>query len=212
MTQSKIFETSNKETIEAIFDAKPASEILDEVRSHSVNGYFLHDGNLSVTGPLELRDKGYLGMMVVVNGNLDVTGLLRDSDDNPTPYFVVLGDVHAGDMRTHDMFFVTGDLKVDRTLYGDSGSNRSLFLGGDLKAEVIVMHGHSYEHCGGGKVRCKVRGSSLMEAADAKNEGFNYGSDTLKKVLDEELFTDGELDADLLCERMVNGKSALRIK
>ena len=161
---------------------------------------FVHRGDyLAAKFALDYADYG--GSLVIVDGNVNVE---KFWDSWVT--VVVLGDLHAGYMSASEYCFVEGDCVISRGLYGDSGSNKSLFVSGKLGANVVVMHGHSLEV--DGAIDCPV----VIDAAErTPPRGFTHGFETMSDVLDATLLDeDGDLDVEQLEERMSTGGSVLR--
>lgn len=80
--------------------------------------------------------------LVIVNGNLDVTGNLSDCNGVDSSLLIVLGNVKCKNLITLSAIHITGDLHVDLTLLGDSLNDYACNIGGNLQARTIIEGGH----------------------------------------------------------------------
>ena len=133
-----------------------ANEMLAQSKGYKLSGAWVMPTSWKVDGDLLLDRKKYGGGLVILDGDLDVSGLFEDTgeDSSGTTFIGVMGSLRAGDVWTGDFLFVQKDLLVKRTLYGNSGGNHTLFVDGRIEADAIVMDGHSFE-CE--RVRARLR-------------------------------------------------------
>jgi len=80
--------------------------------------------------------------VVIVNGNLKVTGIISDCEGVDSSLLIVLGNVTCKNLISLSAIFVTGDLKVAHTLLGDSLNDYSCLVGGNLEVRTIIEGGH----------------------------------------------------------------------
>src|SRR5690349_5739227 len=64
-------------------------------------------------GDVELPELKVGTAVVIVNGNLNVTGNISDCDDEDCTLLIVLGNVKCKNLLTYSAMFITGDLHVD---------------------------------------------------------------------------------------------------
>jgi hypothetical protein len=83
--------------------------------------------------------------VVIVNGNLNVTGIISDCDCQDSSLLIVLGNVTCKNLITLSAMFITGDLKVAHTLLADSANDFVCKIGGNLDARTILERGHWIE-------------------------------------------------------------------
>ncbi|MGW6913125.1 hypothetical protein ACWGB8_04780 [Kitasatospora sp. NPDC054939] len=100
--------------------------------------YDVHAGDLAIVGHFDLDAAEPDGTGWIVDGNLDVTGAVLNTDDG-CPALVVLGDLRAaavyleGDAK----LIVRGDVHVDA--FVGSMTDKLVMLHGDLHARVTVL-------------------------------------------------------------------------
>lgn len=87
--------------------------------------------------------------IVLVCGDLRVSGLLEGAPAAHGTLLVVIGNVDAGDVIFHGPMIVTGDMRVRRTAYFESCGDFGLYVGGALTASVLVEHEHGITVAGG---------------------------------------------------------------
>ena len=80
--------------------------------------------------------------VVIVNGNLNVTGIISDCNSVDSSLLIVLGNVTCKNLITLSAIYITGDLKVAHTLLGDSLNDYECKIGGNLEARTIIEGGH----------------------------------------------------------------------
>ncbi|MFJ5921439.1 hypothetical protein ACIQF6_02405 [Kitasatospora sp. NPDC092948] len=101
-------------------------------------GYDVHAGSLSVTGPLDLDATDPYGTGFVVDGDLEVTGTILNVDDG-CPALVVLGDLTAGAIHLEGdaKLLVRGTVRVGA--FVGHMTDKLVMIGGDLHAGVTVL-------------------------------------------------------------------------
>jgi hypothetical protein len=102
----------------------------------------LYEGNTELPALLVGKD------IIIVNGNLTVTGNIEDCQGVDTSLLIVLGDVTCKNLITLSGIFITGNLHVEHTILGDSLCDHPLKVEGDLKATTILNGGHFFESLG----------------------------------------------------------------
>ncbi|NVJ23980.1 MULTISPECIES: leucine-rich repeat domain-containing protein [Myxococcus] len=99
-------------------------------------GVLFHEGDLEadtlVVGPRPL----------VVSGSLRLKGLLEDGHAADHTLLVVLGDLEVENVVTLSAMFIAGDVRIRGLLFGDSLGDDVFWVGGGLKARVLVEEHH----------------------------------------------------------------------
>ncbi|MEZ4361592.1 MAG: hypothetical protein R3B48_15500 [Kofleriaceae bacterium] len=104
----------------------------------------LHEGDLSLDA-LHLTAES---PSLFVEGNVQIRGLLQQ--DFRAGFLVVFGDLEAGDIATTAQIFVTGNLTVRGTLYGNCTNYMTSVLG-HTRAKVLVSAKEHYFCLYGGR-------------------------------------------------------------
>ncbi|NVB38754.1 hypothetical protein G6O69_13015 [Pseudenhygromyxa sp. WMMC2535] len=128
---------------------------------------------------------------VLVDGNLDVRGVLSDCADRQFTLLVVLGDLTARDMLSCGSVAVDGSVHVERLIYVNSLFDCSFVVYGDLSADGFVEEG-SHSWVGGNIDTRQIVQCALHQGrGDAKQE-YEDGSEVeASEVLLPE-FLDGD--------------------
>lgn len=102
----------------------------------------IHDGDLRIDGNLAS------GELLVVRGNLTVTGMYDDDRDDGIGVLVVLGDMHVRDVYSWGAMHVSGDLTASgllMTVYNDF----TFEVGGKLDARALLVSDKSTDYTAG---------------------------------------------------------------
>lgn len=102
----------------------------------------LYEGDTELPALLVGKD------IILVNGNLAVTGNIEDCQGVDTSLLIVLGNVTCKNLITLSGIFITGSLYVEHTVLGDSLCDYPLKVEGDLTAKTILNGGHFVESLG----------------------------------------------------------------
>jgi hypothetical protein len=118
-------------------------DIMRELESLSeACSIMLYEGNTELPALRVGRD------IIIVNGNLTVAGNIEDCDGVDSSLLIVLGDVTCKNLITLSGIFITGNLRVEHTILGDSLCDYPLKVEGDLNAKTILNGGHFFESFG----------------------------------------------------------------
>jgi hypothetical protein len=82
--------------------------------------------------------------IVIINGNLTVTGILEDCLEVNISLFIALGDVTTQNLFTFSQICVAGNLVVANAILADSTYDYSLHVGGMLTARIIIEYHHTF--------------------------------------------------------------------
>ena len=99
-----------------------------------------HHGDLAIAGNLAIGSG-----RLIVTGDLSVDGAFTDS--SPGSRTIVLGTMRAARMATEGDVIVGRDLEVAGLLFAWKNDD-VLFVGGDIRAETMLVDGHHVK-CGG---------------------------------------------------------------
>ena len=168
-------------------------------------------------GDVELPELEVGTAVVIVNGNLNVTGNISDCDGEDNTLLIVLGNVKCKNFLTYSATFITGDLHVEHTLLGESANDCN--IGGNLQARTIIEAGHWIIVQGEAKFQylydshCKVtdrNGELKANLGDAeKMENVEQDPESYKDhsyvPLVDELQKYGNLDSSKAIEFIKNG-------
>jgi hypothetical protein len=161
-----------------------------------------HEGNLTLKDGLSTAgSKKPWTSILIVDGDLEVKGLLEDSLD-PESVIIVTGSVQATDIITEGFMEVHGDVIAERSiLFRDNDACTEIF--GNLTAPFIFTKYHSVNvHgvvkatlCTGDSQHIRAKKVSFIEETDRRVKALL--SPKLLKVLEEEIFEeDDEEDED----------------
>ena len=157
--------------------------------------------------------------VVIVNGNLNVTGIISDCEGVDSSLLIVLGNATCKNLITLSVIHITGDLKVAYTLLGDSLNDYVCNIGGNLEAGTIVEGGHwiivqgeatfkylYHSHCEvkdkNGVLKPNLADADLMEDIE---ENPDYYKDHSYVPLIEEVLKDGGYDLPKAVKFIRNG-------
>jgi hypothetical protein len=169
--------------VREFLEQRGANEALAQSRGYDLRSAWISAGPAAIDGDLEFAGREFGGGLVVIDGDLTVGGFLRDTWADTTTFIVVLGSLRARDFATADFVFVTGDVTIECTLYGNSGSDHTLFAEA-VRTDLLVQDGHSFE-CTHLVARVGV---DTMTKTRYLEPPFRIGIDKLAEELDASLF------------------------
>jgi len=140
--------------------------------------------------------------IVLVQGNLTVTGILEDCLEVNLSLLLVLGNVTAQHLFTFSQICITGDLIVENTIIADSLHDCSLHVEGDVKAHVILEDGHWFN------VKGKVTADDIYASHSAKPRGLLEPNLTDEALVDEVKVAD-HLDLSKAMQYLMNNNKAV---
>jgi hypothetical protein len=123
--------------------------------------------------------------VVIVNGNLNVTGIISDCEGVDSSLLIVLGDVTCKNLITLSAMYITGDLKVALTLLGDSLNDYSCKIGGNLKVRTIIEGGHWIEVKGEAKFKYLYHTHCEAEDKNGKLKPNLADADLMEEIKDD---------------------------
>ena len=98
----------------------------------------LYDGDVTMES-LEVGEN-----IILVNGNLKVSGNIEDCIEVDLSFLFVLGNLESGNLFTFSQICIAGNLTVKNTIVADSGGDYSLDVKGNLKSNTIFENGHTF--------------------------------------------------------------------
>ncbi len=151
----------------------------------------LHEGDLHVDGDLDTA-KPWM-VLLVVRGNLTVTGAFLGDHHDAITRVIVTGDMRARDVVTAGLLSVHGDLSVERSLIGDDNHGRAI-VGGDVSCELFYPEEHYFSVGGAfrarhlvGKVRNRLRFAGGAAPDDTLGDGITLHDQALLELFDPDL-------------------------
>jgi hypothetical protein len=86
--------------------------------------------------------------LLMIDGDLEVEGVLSDQGDSERSAVVVRGSLRAGHLLNSGHLLVGGDL-LGHVLMSNSGNDAYLWVRGDCLATALVLENGQYMRCGG---------------------------------------------------------------
>lgn len=172
------------------------------------------------TGDTSLPELKVGEAVVIINGNLNVTGIISDCDGVDSSLLIVLGNVSCKNVITLSAMHITGNLQVEHTLLGDSLNDYVCNVGGNLDVRTIIEGGHwikvqgkatfqylYHSHCDAedmnGTLQPNLGDFDLME--DIENNPDEYPGHSYVAMLEEVLDEDGYYDLSKSVAYIRNG-------
>jgi cytoskeletal protein CcmA (bactofilin family) len=123
--------------VPTVFELDYLDEVFADPESFT-GDIFVHDGDLRIDGDFDAEDV----MLLLVRGDLIVTGCYRDSDD-PQNWVVVNGAMRARDVVTAGVLYVEKTLDVEGTIFGDYNDGGAQIVG-DVTCKLFFAGDHSF--------------------------------------------------------------------
>ncbi|MFO0672646.1 MAG: hypothetical protein U0235_24040 [Polyangiaceae bacterium] len=136
------------------FELSPMTKVIHRMLGEldDYDGDFLvHDGPLTISGDLSVSELG--AVVLIVKGNLTVTGCYSDTDD-PQTITRVDGELRAGAIVTAGFLEVRGDVICEGPFFGDYNDCNCLVTG-SVRCDLFYPEEHFFE----------VRGDLVARAA-----------------------------------------------
>lgn len=200
----------SQEEINQRFDMSP----YDIIGSCKYDAILFFDGDTTITGNLDQEaveaflkelnsDQSVSDMLVMVNGNLTVSGIVGMGDYSP--HLLVLGSVHCDVLySSDDTMFITGDAHVKYAYYGYYNDGSITVAGTTYVPYVLNSDHHS---------AITPQGAILINVYSDQNDFFeyDYASEVLNEsVVPEALDDKGEFDAWKFIEVVKQGQSPFK--
>ncbi|NMO19949.1 hypothetical protein HPC49_20335 [Pyxidicoccus fallax] len=152
--------------------------------------------------PGGLRVEGHLSIVgtLLVLGDAEVTGLVRDSD--PDSRVAIAGSLRCGSLVTDGAFFVGGDLVAKDLIHGFH-NDKSLMVSGGIRARLFLGEDHD------------IRFGGDLETELGSDEDFFRNDELLTRVrqwLVDEVVDANGLRRDALIACLRDGRSIFRRK
>lgn len=179
----------------------------------------LHEGDLRVKGDLTLPLDSAGPHVLVVQGNLSVTGIFRDSGE-PGTATVVTGNLQADVLVCSGTLEVAGDLTARVVVGGDS--DLLCRVGERLQAELFYSEEHFFE-AKAARIGRAVGNRYRLDLARGNTVDFVDGDDRdiLGILVDDVLVVERDDDDDIVdlhidhgafLKRVLAGKAVLRVE
>ncbi|SFE42409.1 hypothetical protein SAMN05518672_10678 [Chitinophaga sp. CF118] len=154
----------------------------------------LYEGN-TVLPYLAVKDD-----LIIVNGNLTVTGTLEDCLEVNLSLLLVFGNVTTQHLFTFSQICITGDLTVKDILVADSICISSLDVQGDVRARMIFEDGHWFD------IKGTITADNIYASHSKKPRGV-LQSNLEDEDLPDELKEKGKLDLSNLMQALMNNNA-----
>lgn len=201
------FRTITLEEAGQLINALPDPEMKEAMQTH-LDGFaeFVEDESSKIIlyeGDVTLPYLAIKDDIVMVNGNLTVTGILEDALEVNISLMLALGNVTVQNLFTFSQICIAGDLTVQNAIIADSTYDYSLHVGGDLKATLIIEYHHSFY------IQGTVAAGFMYTTHAAAPNG-----PLLPNLKDEhfidEVITKAELDLDKALKKIMTGNSIIK--
>jgi hypothetical protein len=141
--------------------------------------------------------------IVIVHGNLTVTGILEDCLEVNISLFLALGDVTVQNLFTFSQICVAGNVTVENAILADSTYDYSLHVGGILRARIIIEYHHTFYAQQGVRADFIYASHAALPRGPLKANLQDHG-------FVEEVLTKDELDLGKALERIVAGGAIVK--
>jgi hypothetical protein len=141
--------------------------------------------------------------IVIIKGNLTITGILEDALEVNISLLFALGNVTVQNLFTFSQICIAGNLTVQNAIIADSTYDYSLHVGGDIKAALIIEYHHTFY----------IHGQVVADFIYASHAAAPKGP--LKPNLKDEDFIDevntkDELDLDKALKKVMAGNFIIK--
>jgi hypothetical protein len=134
-------EISLEEALEIIYNHD--SELAEESAEQLEDFYEMADRIVLYDSEHELPELRIGDDIVLVDGDLKVSGLVMDADHVDQSMLIVLGDMYCENLITLSGMYITGNLEVQHAILGDSLCDYMLMVGEDIRCETLLDYGHA---------------------------------------------------------------------
>jgi len=141
--------------------------------------------------------------ILIVNGNLTVTGILEDALETDCSLLMVEGNVTTEYLYTFSQIDISGDCMVEKAIIADSLRDCTLYVEGNLSAKLILEDGHWF------KVQGTITADEIYTSHSAKPKGQLQGTLTDEDLVDE-LRSKDRLDLSNAMARFKNNDLTVR--
>ncbi|SHN36067.1 hypothetical protein [Chitinophaga sp. CF418] len=201
------FRNITLEEASQFINALPDPEMREAMQTHlDAFAEFVEDESSKIIlyeGDVTLSYLAIKDDIVIVNGNLTVTGILEDALEVNISLMLALGNVTVQNLFTFSQICIAGNLIVQNAIIADSTYDYSLHVGGDLKATLIIEYHHSFY------IQGKVTAGFMYTTHAAAPRG------PLQPNLKDEDFIDAvitkdELDLDKALRKIMRSESVIK--
>lgn len=201
------FRTITLEEAGQLISALPDPEMKAAMQTHlDAFAEFVEDGSSTIIlyeGDVTLPYLAIKDDIVMVNGNLTVTGILEDALEVNISLMLALGNVTVQNLFTFSQICIAGDLTVQNAIIADSTYDYSLHVGGDLKATLIIEYHHSFY------IQGTVAAGFMYTTHSAAPNG-PLQPNLKEEHFIEEVITKDELDLGKALEKIMTGNSIIK--
>ncbi|MDJ1482718.1 hypothetical protein QNI16_19615 [Cytophagaceae bacterium YF14B1] len=198
-------------TLEEAFDLlanSPRSTVQQEMVVHlEAFAEFVEDESSRIVlyeGDITLRYLAVKDDIVIVNGNLTVTGVLEDCLEVNISLLLVLGNVTTTHLFTFSQICIAGNLTVSNAIVADSTCDYSLDVEGDLKAHLIIESGHWFD------IKGNIMADYIYGWHSSKERKGLLEPNLTEEDFMEEINDDGRLELGTVMQYLMKNQPVLR--
>lgn len=198
-------------TLEEAFDLlenSPGSTVQQEMSIHlEAFAEFVEDGSSRIAlyeGDTTLPYLAVKDDIVIVNGNLTVTGILEDCLEVNISLLLVLGNITTHHLFTFSQICIAGSLTVSNAIVADSTCDYSLDVEGDLKAHLIVESGHWFD------IKGNITANYIYGWHSSKERKGILDTNLTEEDFIEEIDNDGRLELGTAMQYLMKNQPILR--
>jgi hypothetical protein len=190
-----------------LINALPDAEMKTAMQTHlDAFAEFVEDGSSKIIlyeGDVTLPYLAIKDDIVMVNGNLTITGILEDALEVNISLMLALGNVTVQNLFTFSQICIAGDLTVQNAIIADSTYDYSLHVGGVLKALLIIEYHHTFY------VQKQVLAEYIYAGHAAAPRG-PLNANVKDEDFIDEVLTKNELDLNKALENIMAGNSIIK--
>lgn len=190
-----------------LINALPHREMKEAMLAHLDSfAEFVEDGSSKIIlyeGDVTLPYLAIKDDIVMVNGNLTITGILEDALEVNISLMLALGNVTVQNLFTFSQICIAVDLTVQNAIIADSTYDYSLHVGGVLNATLIIEYHHSFY------VHKQVQADHIYAGHAAAPRG-PLKANLKDEDFIEEVLTKTELDLGKALEKIMAGNSIIK--
>lgn len=133
-------EISLDEALEII--SKSVSEMAEEI-AEELEAFYEIYGKILLQGGGKIPELNMGEGIVLVDGDLEVGGLVTDSQQADDSMLIVLGNLSCENLVTLSTIYITGNLDVENTILADSCCDCMLMVGENIDCHTLLDYGHT---------------------------------------------------------------------
>lgn len=181
--------------IEMLTDLEAYAEFVEE----GISKIVLYEGDTTLPY-LAVKDD-----ILIINGNLTINGILEDALETDCSLLMLEGNVTTQYLYTFSQIDISGDCRVEKAIIADSIRACTLYVEGNVSAQLILEDGHWFN------VQGTITANEIYTSHSAKPRGQLQGTITDEDLADE-LKSKDRLDLSNAMARFKNNNLTVRNK